>query len=40
LSIFRISAQKIKGSLQSKKMNGYFTQRPTDIYENISPNSS
>jgi len=34
------SVEKIQVSLKSDKNNGYFTSRPTHIYDNISLNSS
>ena len=38
-SIFRKSAEKIQVSLKSDKNNGYFTWKPTYIYDHISINS-
>jgi hypothetical protein len=40
LSIFRKSIEKIQMSLKPDKNNGYFTQKPMYIYDNISRNSS
>jgi hypothetical protein len=37
--VFQKYAVKIQVSLKSDKNNGYFTRRPTCIYDNISPNS-
>jgi hypothetical protein len=40
MRVFRKSAGKIHVSLKSDKSNGYFTWRPANVYDNISPNSS
>jgi len=39
LRLVRISAKKIKVSLESDKDNGYFMCRPMYIYDNITLNS-
>jgi hypothetical protein len=40
LSIFQTYVEKIQVSLKSDKNNGYFTCRPTYIYDNISLSSA